>query len=260
MNPTLVGQDAPYVGFTVTAAQEELLKTRGLTLDATTGRSLASADEQAAALRYLRMGLDEFHTSFPNVFAFRTFAATWVSGDHSVDLPANAGQPLAVRYNGVDLRPLSRDDLERMRRPTDQGGGILGEESGKPLHYIVTGFSNAGTSPADWRLVVRLFPTPQGAFAAQDLEVDYVALGGALTVVADPLPIWPALQTWVVRRAQEMWCGSCGDTASMSVAQTERAKSESLVNDWVTGSREQPRRVRWRQPNPSSRRTTRYGK
>lgn len=260
-NPTLIGSETPYAGFTVTQAAEEVLKATGLTLDSTTGRTVADAAQSAEAYTCIRRAVDAIFTRWPNLYGIRTVSGTWTSGDHSLALPANVGQPLTVRYNGVDLRPWSRDDLEKSRRPTDQGGGVATEDSGKPEGYRLTGYAVESGAGLGHTQVLRLYPTPAGSFAAQGYEVDFVAMGPALTTLTTTLPIWPTLQTWVVAQAKELWCYPRNYRAGLESALREQAQAESIFEGWLeSGMREHPARVSWRRPNPTSKRATRYDK
>lgn len=255
-NPTLISQDSPYSGFTVATVVEALLTSRGLTNDATTGRMPASTDENAHAHRDVRRALDELDQKFPSVWAFRTVSATWVANDHSYSLPANCGQVLEVRLNGLPLRPMSRDDLAKQRRSTDEGGGIL-TEGGTPTQYRIMGYADAsaGADLTDLRQVLRIWPTPTSALS---LDVDYVSMGSDLATEAEKLPVWPTLQTWVLERAKVFWCSDVGDDAAIKSALTQMAMVESLVGSWLDGTHEAPQRVTWRFPNPGSKRRSRY--
>lgn len=260
-NPTLVGSETPHAGFTVAQAAEEVLKAAGLTNDATTGRTVADVAQAAEALVCVRRAVDALFTRYPNLYAIRTVSGTWVSGDHSLALPANVGQPLTVRYNGVDLRPWSRDDLERSRRPTDQGGGVATEDSGRPEGYRLTGYATEAAPGGGHTQVLRLYPTPAGTFAAQGYEVDFVAMGPALTALTATLPIWPTLQTWVVAQAKQFWAAPRNYSAGVKSAALEQAQAENVFEGWIeSGMREHPSRVTWRRPNPTTKRASRYGK
>lgn len=253
-NPTLIGQDTPYAGFTVAAVVEALLTSRGMTNDSTTGRMVASTDENAHAHRDVRRALDELHQTFPNTFAFRTYSTTWVANDHSILLPANCGQPLEVRLNGLPLLPMSRDDLAKQRRATDEGGGII-TEGASPTQYRISGYADGGAALTDLRTVLRIYPTPT---TADSLDVDYVSIGGDLASETENLPVWPTLQTWILERAKVFWCADAGDDSGIRTATLEMKRVEATISNWLDGTHEAPQKVSWRYPNPHSKRRKRY--
>lgn len=250
-NPTLVTQRTPHTGWTFTEMQEELLRSYGLTLDSTTGRMVASTDETNAAKRYIKDALDALQESMPHLFSIVTYTlSAWTAGDHSVALPSDVGQVLAVRYNGLPCRPMTREDIERLRASDDAGGGLVIDVTGETgLYYRVTGFTSTNL------MVLRLYPTPTDAKA---LTVDYVALAPALSTGGDTLPIWPVLQRWLGYRAKEFWCASWGDTTGQQAAERERSKAFAEIETRLEGSREVATRIRCALPNQASRRRRRY--
>ena len=58
--------------------------------------------------------------------------------------------------------------------------------------------------------------------------------------------------------AQAVWAERSGDAAQQAVAAAEVDRLERLVGDWLEGTREPVQRARWRLPNPSTRRRSRY--
>src|SRR5262245_4986281 len=118
-NPTLVAQAAAWQGFTLDSAVEKLLSMRGLTLNTATGRTLATATEETEAQEAIYSAIDDLFTKFPGVFNRQWLTQAWVSGDHSISLPDGVHAILQVKFGGVQMRPLSRDDLARIERSDD---------------------------------------------------------------------------------------------------------------------------------------------
>lgn len=249
-NPSLIAQDTPWRGFTMDEIVEAVLMPKGLTLSASTNRTIATTEEQSRVERYVREAVDELHAMLPNVFTFQWYEATWTVGDHSIALPANMGSILQLTFDGYNMRPITRDDYARLRRTDEEGGGIESEEGGRVAYYRVTGYSDedAGTAAGDrdWRVVVRLFPTP---LEAKTLKVNYISLPPALTVGADPMPYLPTMQRWIRHRAGEIWAADSGDVAQQSSCERERAKVEPTLQGWFEAMRELPSRARPRRPH-----------
>lgn len=249
-NPTLIAQETAWTGWTEDEIVEAVLKPKGLTNDASTGRTVATASESSEAKRYVREAADELHAMLSNVFAFRWYETTWTAGDHSIALPADVGSVLQVSYAGFNLRPITRDDLARLQRSDEEGGGIDGEATGQVGYYRVAGFSDedagATAGDRDWRLVLRIYPAGD---AAETLKVNYIALAPALTVGADPLPWLPTMQRWIRLRAGEIWAADQGDVAQGSAQERERAKVEVTLHSWLEAMREMPSRARTRLPH-----------
>lgn len=258
-NPTLIDQDTPWRGWTTEELQEKVLGSRGLTLDATTGRTLATTQEQADALEAIKQALALLQAEFPSLWVIRTYETTWTSGDHSIALPKNVMAILGASLAGKQLTPMKRDDWYRLRRSDDAGGDIA--DSQAPTYYRVTGFSDEDTGDdageRDWRIVVRLHPVPSSDYAGETFSVDYIALGLDVTEVDDPISLFPHLQGWVFQRAKELWAADNGDVAQAKTAEAERAKHERPINVWIeNASRESQSKATWTYPRRSRR--TRY--
>lgn len=253
-NPTLIAQDTAWAGWTRTELQEQLLASRGLTLDATTGRTEATTAEQTDSLTAIYRALNLLTAEFPSLWVRRSYSVAWTSGDHSIALPANVMAILAVRFNGLELTPLDRDSWQRLLRSDDEGGDVA--DSQDPTYYRVSGFSDedAGVDAGDrdWRVVLRLHPVPN---TNDDLEVEYIALSVDVSTAADPISLFPFLQGWVLERAKEIWAAQNGDAAQAGTSEKERLKHERAINNWIeSGTRESSSRVTWKYPVRSRRR------
>lgn len=256
-NPTLIGQDTPWGGYTLDSIVEALLAMRGLSNDSSnTGRTAASAVEDADAKVYIKEAIDDLHAKYPNVWAIRTYTTTWTAGDHSIVLPANCGSVLAVTFNGLSLRPLSRDDYYRILRGDDEGGGVAEGSSGVPAYYRVVGFADADSGVTegltDYRLVLRLYNTPD---TADSLVVEYVATAPDFAFDGDDVPLAKPLQRWVLCRAAEIWGARRGDDPLVQRNERERLKVEEGLHPWFDAMRERPSRATTRYPH-----VTRYAR
>lgn len=262
-NPTLIAQDTPWRGFTGDELEERLLSSRGLTADSTTGRTVASTAERTAAKAHLQRSFDLLNADFPSLFTVQRYSVAWTAGDHSIALPANIMAVLSVTWGGVYLRPMGRVDYARYRRSDDEGGDIAAASD--PTHFRISGHSDedagAGGGDRDWRIVLQLHPAPP-ATETDTLEVEYLALAKDhfidATTSADPLPLFPWLQGWVLERAKELWSAENGDSAIQGVAEKERAKHERSINRWIEGIRPPAGVVRWQYPVNRGRRGGRY--
>lgn len=249
-NPTLLAQETPWPGYTLDSIVEAMLGFRGLTNDSTTGRTVATAAEDADCKRLIKSAIDDLHAQFPSSWNIRSYTVTWVSGDHSIALPADCSSLLAVTYAGLSLRPIGRDDYYRLLRSDAEGGGVGTAETGKPAYYRVTGVTDAdaGTDPGDtdYRLVLRIYPTPDDA---EELVVEYVASAYEFANDEDTIPLTKACQRWVLQRAVEMWGTEAGDPALIQRAFLERQKVEQTLFTWFDSLRDRPSRVRTRPPH-----------
>lgn len=253
-NPTLVGQDTPWGGFTLDAIVEALLAMRGLTNDAATLRTVASVTEDADCKRFIRSAIDDLNTRFPSVWSIRNYTVAWVAGDHSLNLPANCGSVLAVTFNGLSLRPLSRDDYYRIKRGDDEGGGVSLGSTGIPGYYRIVGFSN--TADADPRLVLQLYPTPS---AADELIVEYVSVGPEIATDTFDIPLGLPFQRWTLCRAAEIWGSERGDDPLVQRQERERLKVEETLHSWFDAMREKPTRATTRYPHVTRQQRYRRG-
>lgn len=249
-NPTLVTNVPPWAGFTRTTIHEALLKSRGMTLDSTTGRMVAIASEQSESLDYLRRAFGELNITWPNTFQERTQSATWTADDSQKALADDVGTVLSVRLGGVELRALSRDDYLRLRRSDDQGGGV-GADGEDPAFYRIVGTTAANL------LVLEIMPTPS---AADTLEVDYISLPPSLPDASPTavIRLWPHLAEWLLHRAKEIWAAETGDTSLSTASYQERMKVEKVIDNWLEGTKQYPLRVRWKYPNQTARRGRRF--
>lgn len=266
-NPTLITQDNAWRGFTFDQLVEQMLQRRGVTNSVATYPTLpeASAAELAGAQLAARRAFDLLNVEFPSLYAIRTYTVTWTAGDHSIALPKNVMAIKAVTYRGLSMTPLSDDDYYRVLRSDEEGGGIAAD--GEPSRYRVVGFSDedAGSSEGnrDWRLVLRLYPTPGTGYSSGSLVVEYVALANDFESVdasegGDPIALWPHLQGWCLERATELWLTACRDSNGAKGAETERLKHERTIHSWIErATREPTQRMKWRFPHPS-RRARRY--
>lgn len=250
-NPTLIAQDTPWAGFTLDSIVEALLAMRGLTNDSTTGRTVAITAEDTDAKRYIRGAINDLNDNFPSAYSTRFYTlASWTADDHSIALPSNVSAVLSVTYDGYPLAPISRDDYYRLLRTDEEGGGLEGEGTGRPSRYRIMGFSDEdagmGAGDVDYRLVLRLFPTPTDD---KELVVEYVALAPAFANDEDALPMTHTMQRWVLYRAAETWAGERGDVALLQTAERERQKVEQTLYSWFTTSRVHSSRATTRRPN-----------
>lgn len=256
-NPTLIAQETPWTGFTLDSIVEALLAMRGLTNDATTGRTVAITSEDLEAKRFIREAIDDLHAKFPSVYSIQNYTVTWTAGDHSIVLPQNFASLLAVTFNGLSMAPLSRDDYYRILRSDEEGGGVYTEDQGTPRWYRLVGIADndAGVSAGDtdYRVVLRLYPTPT---EAKSLVVEYVTQAVAVANDEDTLPLTNTMQRWVLRRAAELWAGDRNDSALLQTAERERAKVEESLYSWFDGMRDRPSRLTIRYPHV--RRHTRF--
>lgn len=243
-NPTLIAQDTPATGFTKTSLKEAVLAMRGLTLDATTGRTLASTSDAAEAERVIYEAIDALAEEFPGLWSIQFYSVTWTAGDHSINLPANCQSVLAVTFDGYPLDAWSRDDRYRAERPTAQGGGFDNVPTTRPGAYRLMGFADADAGVAegnqDYRQVLRLFGTPTTAGA---LVVEYVAVAGVVTNGGDYLKINRPLQRWVKAKAAEILAGEKNDTALLETSERERLKAQESLHSWFDGLRDRPSRA-----------------
>ncbi len=235
-NPTLIAQDTPADSYTLDTVVEAILGMRGLTNDTTTGRTPASAADDADARRLVREAIDDLDIAFPSAWSIQFWSPTWVAGDHSVALPANAMGVLSVTFDGFPLDPWSRDDRYRAERPTSQGGGYESVPSSRPGAYRVMGYSDedagATAGAQDYRLVLRLFGTPTTAGA---LVVEYLSVGAKIANGADKMPMARPLQRWIKWKAAELLAAEKGDTALADKAAPQRLQVQDTLQSWFDG-------------------------
>lgn len=264
-NPTLIGQDSAWRGFTFDQIVERVLQARGLTADTTTypTRTEADASELELAQISVRRAFDLLNTDFPSVWSRRTYSVAWTSGDHSIALPANVMAIRGVTMGGYPLAPISLDDYYRLLKADSEGGGIASGD--RPLYYRVSGYSDEDTGTAegdrDWRLVLRLDPAPANAYATATLVVDYLAFAGDYEAVdstegGDPVALYPWMQGWVLERAKELMSAETGDSNLQKVSREERMIHEASINTWIEQATRDTsnQRMTWRYPNKRRRR------
>lgn len=253
-NPTLITQDTPWRGMTFDQLEERVMAAFGLTNDTTTGRTPATAGEVVAAGTHIKRAFDLLAAEFPSLWNMRTYEVAWTSGDHTIALPSNVMAILSVTLGGNKLRPISRDDYQRLLR-TDEAGGDLGASS-KPLYYRIAGHADGGAAGEDWRLALRLHPQPGSGYDTLTLAVDYQALAHGYADETDVIALYPFMQGWVLERAKELWAAEMGNSALMGTAREERREHAASIAAWVErGTRETSHaRMTWRYPNVTRRR------
>ena len=257
-DPTLISSDTTWAGWTVTQLLDETLRPFGLTNDSTTTRVVASTDEETLARDAVRLAATYLNSRFPNVWARRLYSATWVSGDHSVLLPANCKFVERVFYGGLPLDSLSLEDRTRFTQSDEQGGNWK-TDSDKPRYYYISGIADAdavanggaATGTSDWRMVLRIVNAPVTGFDTEQLVIhmiarspDFASADDAQAVEFDPL-----YHDWLVNRAVEVMAGKLGSARSIhDEALAERMKVEGTIFDFLEGTGEYPSRVRWEYP------------
>lgn len=250
-NPTLATQVAPYLGWTVAQAVEALLLTRGMTEDATTGRTVATASESAAARSRLRRAVAALHQEFPGYFATRIYTVTWTAGEHSILLPSDVANPLHVKIGGVPLRHL--DDEAWLRdTPSDDEGRTESNQvrtATTPRYYRISGVDSTTFYP-----VLRIYEAPS---EADTLEVKYVSKAPALTTDASTLPYSTEFQEWILYKARLIWASDENDRVTKQNALEDLQMQTSVVLDAMEGTRENRSTARWRFPTPGAIRYTR---
>lgn len=253
-NPTLIAQDEAWRGFTLDELAERLLASRGMTLDADTGRTLATTTEEAEAKNYLKMAADFCALEFPSLWNTRHYTVAWTDGDHSIALPANVMVPLAVTFDGRSLKPLSRDDYYRLLRNDDEGGDV--SDAGRPAYYRVTGYSDEGAASRDWRVVLRVHPQPSSTYAGKTLAVEYLALAGdyAAGEADDLMALYPYMQAWILQHSKELYAAENGDSAIQGVAEKARVAAGDRIHNFLQGTRQNVKRFTFRYPTVTRRR------
>lgn len=244
-DPTLLADQAVYSGFTLDEITEQLLGARGMTLDATTGRVLASSTEQTEAYNRVRRAMSLLTARFPGVFSIQEHTVTWTDGDTMYALPASCRDVVYVSYQNRQLRPLNRLERQRLVKNASDDTATW-KITGTTLYYIIRGISNEGTSDSpDYRTVIELIPGPASPQATETLAVGYNAKGWALpradgTDGAKELPLNNALQEWLLRRSQELWAVDQSDSTTLELARSERAAVEIDIDEMVEGNLEYP--------------------
>lgn len=240
-NPTLVGSETPFSGFTLATVVERLLATFGLTEDSTTGRTVATTEESAQARVFVRRAVSMLNGRFPSIWSIREVTGTWTAGDHSVQLPANCRSVLYVLWDGLPLQALSRDDELRILNPNDAAGSAsLPKTGGDVLFYRTTGFVSGQIVP-----VVRLYATPA---EAKSYAIGYNSLAPQLTTDGSTLPMMPQFQEWVLAKARELWADELNDlTQKKSSIVALNDIEKTLIPD-TEAMLERPARLKWKYP------------
>lgn len=249
-NPTLAGNQTPYVGFTLAQIVERLLATFGLTEDSTTGRTVASTEEAAQARVFVRRAVSMLNGKFPSIFSIRTVTGTWIAGDHSLALPTQARSILYFMFDGLPLNPMTRDDELRIAQANTASGVAQAPKTGdgNVLLYRTTGIVLGTTSVST--PVVRLFDTPAEAKA---YEICFNTIAPALTVESDVLPMMQQFQEWVLQKARDLWANELNDLSQKSAAAVSLKEIESDLVPDTEAMLEVPHRLKWRYPNPAGR-------
>jgi len=252
-NPTLVGNVTPWAGFTLATIVERLLAAFGLTEDATTGRTVATADDSAQARVFIRRAFSMMNGRWPSIWSIRTVSATWTAGDHSVQLPTQCRSVLYVLWDGAPLTPITRDDELRNVTPNLSSGvaGTLKTGTGVKF-YRTTGYVDGQTSP-----VLRLYATPT---EAKTYEVCFNTLAPALTSDATALPVMAQFQEWVLAKAKELMASELGDANQKQLALIDLKNIETDLIPDTEAMAEIPHRFKWRYPNEAGRNQRGAGK
>lgn len=243
-DPTLVTNVTPYTGFSLDEITEQLLATRGMTIDSTTGRVVATSTEQSEAYRRVRRAWTMMNARFPSLWSIQLYSVAWTAGDTMLALPASIGSIIYVNYNGIPLKPLTRSKFQALSRSEDLGGDF--KVAGKPTHYFLPGFSDEGASPAtDYRLVIELIPHPGTDYDTKTIEVAYNSKAPALPRDDSDdgnvgLPVHEAMQEWLLRRSQEIWAADESDAVTQQIAREERAIIEDDIDEWIEANNEYP--------------------
>ncbi len=243
-DPTLLADQPSYTGFTVDEIAERLLGARGMTLDADTGRVLATSSEQLDAYNRVRRAMSMLTARFPGVFTIQEHTATWTSGDTMYALPASCRSVVWASYEGRQLRPLTRLKRQDLVKSDENDGGF--KITGTCLYYFMRGMSDEGVSPlTDYRHVIELIPNPISPQATESLVVGYNIKSWALPRAdsddgAKELPLSEPLQEWLLRRSQEIWGADASDQTTVGIAREERMVIEDDIHDMIEGTLEYP--------------------
>ena len=243
-NPTLVGNVTPWAGFTLATIAERLLAAFGLTEDATTLRTIASADESATARTFLRRSVGMLNGRFPSIWSLRETTGTWTSGDHSISLPTQARSVAYVLWDGVPLDPMTRDDELRVANQNTSSGSHSVIKTGTGVRlYRTTGYVT-GTNV----LVLRLYETPT---EAKTYAIGFNTLAPAMTTEGDAIPYSAQFAEWILAKAKELWASELNDTATKQNALLDLKRIEDDLIPDAEAMIEVPHRLKWRFPNPA---------
>ena len=250
-NPILATQVTPYLGWTLAQAVEQLLETRGMTEDATTGRTVATASDSAGARTRIRRAVAALHQEFPGYFANRTYTVAWTLGDHSIELPSDVANPLSVMLGGVPLRHL--DDEAWLRDTVADADGRDASDQIKTTtiskYYRITGVGST-----NFYMVMRIYEQPT---EASTLEIKYVSKAPALTTDAQVLPYSTEFQEWILHKARLLWSSDANDRVTKQNALEDLQMQTAVVLEAMDGSREAKTVARWRFPTQGAIRHTR---
>ena len=265
-DPTLLDSAvATWGGWSTTELIESVLSARGLTLDPATMRVVAIPTEVTEARDRVRRALVELTTRYPGVWSRLGFNTAWTPGDTSIALPASCAIVNNVRYGGVPLNALSREDYLRYIKPDSQGGGFKTFDTRQTAFYRVSGISDEsttpGTTPPDFRLVLELIPGPIGPNDADTLIVDFTSRALELDPAndSDALQLDQMFQGWTRARATEMWGEDINDKMTHDTGLAQRTKLEEMIYLRTRAMDESPERIRWQYPVLSSRKRGPFG-
>lgn len=247
-NPTLAGNETPFLGFTLATIVERLLATFGLTESAATGRTIATTDESAQARVFVRRAVSMLNGKFPSVFSIRVVTGTWIAGDHSLALPTQCRSLLYFIFDGLPLWPITRDDDLRIRQANTASGVAQAPKTGdgNVLFYRTTGIVLGTTATSV--PVVRLYDTPA---EAKSYEMCFNTIAAELTTEANVLPMMQQFQEWVLSKARALWASELNDLAQKSAAAVELKQLEDDLIPDTEAMLEVPHRLKWRLPNPA---------
>jgi len=252
-DPTLIGSsETTWAGWSVTKLMENVLSSRGLTLDSSsTGRVAASTAEQNECRDRVHRALGDLNVKWPSTWFKRTYTVTWTSGDHSIALPQNCAVVNFVWYGGVPQIPLADEDYVRFVRSDSQGGGVK-SSSVQAGYYRITGVTEVtgGTPDPYYQRVLRLFPTPSSGFDTDTLVVEYLARAPDMASADDAnvMELDDSFVQWVAERAKEIWGLDAGDTGLVERAMAAKERIEETIFLRLEGTTEFPDRVRWGYP------------
>lgn len=243
-DPTLISNETPYTGFTLTDIVERLLASRGMTLDSATGRTVATTTEQTEAYNRVRRAFIMLSARFPGVWTIQEYEVAWTSGDTMRAVPANCLNVLYVYFNGIPLKPLNRHMMQAIN--AEDSASSAYRITGDVRYYEVPGITNTGTaSDPVYAQVIRLVPSP-GTGNVSNVRIGYRIKAPALpSSTADeldnPLPVHEALQEWLLRRAMEIWGADDGDQTTVVIAREERTVIEMDIDELIEGTSEYPK-------------------
>lgn len=257
-NPTLIGNVTPYGGFTVESIVERLLASRGMTLDAATGRTIATTTEQTESFNRLRRAMVMMSAKYPGIWTIQEYSVAWIAGDTRINIPLNALNVLYVYFNGVPLTPLNRHMLQGIEASDDSTANY--RITGDPRYYAMVGISNSGdANDPIYRQVLELIPAP-ATTVTDTIRIGYRIRSPELPSSTaeekdNPLPVHEALQEWLLRRSMELWAADEGDQTTTMIAREERMVVEMDLDELIEGMGEYPKVATAEYPTlPSNRR------